>query len=243
MTDMELGRMTPTDMTHDTTQRQHTLTSIAQESGVQKRTVQRWLKKHLESLGEGAEFGVIEGETRYFDDTEKAALMTYQVKRPGKEEAPEVEAIGQNAEAHTQAMPVTPASIEIYQGNHQQTLAPINLSGSRDLGLLRSPYTEIKTFDDPLAMAKEVLNQNNAIIGAMSHDLQERQAQINRTTEALELVEQSNQNLRDQTLAYQIETRVQAATLNQATTQLQQKIAIQQSLGKPQSGAQAPGQQ
>ncbi len=139
--------------------------------------------------------------------------------------------------------PVTPASIKIYQGNHHQTLDPIDLSGSRDLGLLLSPYTEIQSFEDPLAMAYEVLNQNEALIGAMSTDLQQRQAKINQVTQAVELVEQSNQNLRQQTLAYQIESRVQAATLNQASTQLKQKIAIQQQLGKPQgtSSGEQPG--
>lgn len=154
-----------------------------------------------------------------------------------------VEVANQTMQPSDQATSVTSTPIEIYQGNHTQVLAPIDLSGSRDLGLLRSPYTEVVSFEDPLTMAHEVLSQNNAIIGAMSADLQERQAQINRTTQALELVEQSNQNLRDQTLAYQIESRVQAATLNQATTQLQQKITIQQQLGKgPRAEASPTGQ-
>lgn len=220
--------MTSTDLTRDTTQRQHTLTSIAKEAETTKRTVQRWLSKHETELGE------MQGDTRYFSDAERDILLSYQSKRPAKTES---------MEQAPSELPVTPTSIEISQGNHQKVLAPIDLSGSRDLGLLRSPYTEVVSFEDPLAMAQEVLSQNNAIIGAMSADLQERQAQINRTSQALELVEQSNQNLRDQTLAYQIESRVQAATLNQATTQLQQKITIQQQLGKgPRADAQPAGQ-
>ena len=211
-------------MTSPTTERSHTLASIAQEASTTKRTVQRWLSKH------GTELGEMKGDTRYFSDAERDTLLSYQSKRPAKTQQP------------TPVETVAPTTIEIVQGNHQQTLAPIDLSGPRDLGLLRSPYTEIQSFEDPLAMAQELLNQNSAIIGAMSADLQQRQEQINRTTQALELVEQSNHNLRQQTLAYQIESRVQAATLNQATTQLQQKVAIQQQLGKPQATAQTSGQ-
>ena len=217
--------MASTDLTHDTTQRQHTLASIAQEASTTKRTVQRWLSKHETELGE------MQGDTRYFSDIERDILLGYQSKRSVKTEPTE---------------PITatvePASIEILQGNHTHTLSPIDLTGSRDLGLLRSPYTEIKAFDDPLAMAKEVLNQNQAIIGAMSQDLQQRQQQINQVTQAVELVEQSNENLRQQALNYQIESRVQAVLLNQETTKLQQKITIQQQLGKGPNGAQSPGQ-
>lgn len=154
-----------------------------------------------------------------------------------------VKTSSQGTQGAVQTTSVIPAQIEIHQGNHTQTLAPIDLSGSRDLGVLRSPYIEIKTFDNPLVMAQEVLSQNSAIIGAMSTDLEQRQKQINQVTQAVELVEQSNENLRQQALTYQIESRVQAVLLNQETTKLQQKIAIQQSLGKPQGGAQVPGQQ
>lgn len=204
-------------MTATEIQRPHTLTSIAADAKTTKRTVQRWLSKH-----EG-ELGVLDGDTRYFSDAERDMLLSYQSKRQTTD----------NISDEPVTLPTTPTEIQIHQGNHQQTLASMDLSGSRDLGLLRSPYMEVVSFDDPLSLAQQVIQQNNQLVGAMSTDLQQRQAQINQANQALSLVEQSNHNLMLQTQQYQIESRVQAAVLNQTTTQLQQKIAIQQSLGKP----------
>ena len=133
-----------------------------------------------------------------------------------------------------------PASIDIYQGNHQNTLAAPDLSGSRDLGQLRSPRQAVNSYADPLALAQMVVSQNAQIVGAMSADLEQRQQQLDRTNEALSLVEQSNQNLITQAQSYQIEAAVQGAMLNQQTQALQQKVQQQQSLGKPAAGPAAP---
>lgn len=134
------------------------------------------------------------------------------------------------------------AQIEIYEGNHQTTLANIDLGQQFDLGQLRSPLVEVQSYQDPLAMAQQLINQNSQIVGAMSADLQQRQAKIDQANQALALVDQSNQNLMLQAQQYQIESRVQAAMLNQTTTQLQQKIAIQQNLGKPVGSSSEPSQ-
>ena len=133
-----------------------------------------------------------------------------------------------------------PAPIDIYQGNHQNTLAAPDLSGSRDLGQLRSPRQTVNSYADPLALAQMVVSQNAQIVGAMSADLEQRQQQLDRTNEALSLVEQSNQNLITQAQSYQIEAAVQGAMLNQQTQALQRKVQQQQALGKPADGSQPP---
>lgn len=141
---------------------------------------------------------------------------------------------------HSEATTIDPGSIEILQGNHQSTLAVPDLNGARDLGTLSSPYMQVESYADPLALANQLINQNAQIVGAMSADLQQRQVQLDRTNQALNLVEQSNQNLIAQAQQYQIESRVQAAILNQQTQALQQKVQQQQALGKPATGAPQP---
>ena len=199
--------------------RPHTLASISSDADVTKRTVQRWLTK-------AGDIGALEGDTRYFSDAERDTLLSYQSKRQAADTVVD----------EPVTSPTTSAEIEIYEGNHQRTLAPIDMSGARDLGQLRSPLMTIESYQDPLAMAQQLISQNQQIVGAMSADLQQRQEQLNRTNEALAMVEQSNQNLLHQAQQYQIESRVQAAMLNQSTVQLQQKINQQQGLGKPVSG-------
>ena len=199
--------------------RPHTLASIATDADVTKRTVQRWLTK-------AGDIGVLDGDTRYFSDAERDTLLSHQSKRQAND----------TVATEPATLPTTPAEIQIYEGNHQQTLAPIDMTGARDLGQLRSPFMEIQSYQDPLAMAQQLVSQNSQFVGAMSADLQQRQEQLNRTNEALALVEQSNQNLLHQAQQYQIESRVQAALINQSTVQLQQKINQQQGLGKPVSG-------
>mgnify|MGYP001792200274 CR=1 FL=1 len=197
-----------------TTDRQHTLASIAADANTTKRTVQRWLSK-------AGDIGGLQGDTRYFSDAERDTLLSYQSQRKANDTAP------------VDKTPVAPATVEIYQGNHQHTLANIDMNTSFDLSELRSPLVTVQSYQDPLAMAQQLIEQNQQIVGAMSVDLQQRQAKIDQTNHALTLIEQSNHNLMLQAQQYQIESRVQAAVLNQTTTQLQQKIAIQQSLGKP----------
>lgn len=132
--------------------------------------------------------------------------------------------------------PFTPTAITVIEGNHRETLANIDLNNDFDLGTLRSPLQTVQSYQDPMAMAKQILAQNQERVAAMNADLQRQQAQVNESAQAIAMVEESNFHLMQQTLNYQMEARIQALMLNQNTTQLQQKIAIQQSLGKPSGG-------
>lgn len=132
--------------------------------------------------------------------------------------------------------PSTPV-LAVYDGNHQETLANIELDNSFTLGELRSPLTTVQSYADPLAMAQQVVAQNQQMIAAMSNASQQRQQQLDQANQALATVEASNYQLLQQVQQYQIDSTVQGALLNQATVQLQQKIAIQQQLGKSPAGA------
>lgn len=143
----------------------------------------------------------------------------------------------------TNDTPVETASITVIEGNHRQTLANIDLNNNFDLGTLRSPLQTTQTYQDPLAMAQQLIAQNQERVAAMNADLERQQAQVDASTQAIAMVEQSNFQLMQQTLNYQMESRIQALALNQNTTQLQQKIAVQQSLGKPAGSVSEQSQQ
>ena len=64
-----------------TTDRQHTLTSIAADAHTTKRTVQRWLSK-------AGDIGELQGDTRYFSDAERDTLLSYQSQRKTNDTAP-----------------------------------------------------------------------------------------------------------------------------------------------------------
>ena len=139
--------------------------------------------------------------------------------------------------------PVETTSITVIEGNHRETLANIDLNNNFDLGTLRSPLQTAQSYQDPLAMAQQLIAQNQERVAAMNADLQRQQAQVDASTQAIAMVEQSNFQLMQQTLNYQMESRIQALALNQNTTQLQQKIAVQQSLGKPAGSVSEQSQQ
>ena len=158
-------------------------------------------------------------------------------------------AMKEHFEVDQQPAPAAPAiapevlaagPLQIHQGNHQHTLAVPELGGSRDLGQLRSPHQTVSSYADPLALAQQLITQNAQFVGAMSADLQQRQAQLDATNEALAAVENSNQNLMAQAQRYQIEAAVQGAMLNQQTQALQRKVQQQQALGKPAASSSSP---
>lgn len=220
-------------------ERLHTLNSIAAECEASKRSAQNWLKKAVEKYGE---LGELREGARYFSDAEREQVLEFASGRKKAAPVPATPATAASTVTSPAIAPdvLPPASIDIYQGNHQNTLAAPDLSGSRDLGQLRSPRSQVNSYADPLALAQMVVNQNAQIVGAMSADLEQRQQQLDATNQALSLVEQSNQNLIAQAQSYQIEAAVQGAMLNQQTQALQQKVQQQQSLGKPPTGSQQP---
>ena len=102
-----------------TTDRQHTLTSIAADAHTTKRTVQRWLSK-------AGDIGELQGDTRYFSDAERDTLLSYQSQRKTNDTAPADE------------IPATLAQVTIYEGNHRQTLTAPQFPAEYDLGSMRS---------------------------------------------------------------------------------------------------------
>ncbi|NEP16876.1 MAG: hypothetical protein F6J97_08210 [Leptolyngbya sp. SIO4C1] len=204
-----------------TTQTKRTLTllDVATLAGSTKRTAQRWLEKATAEHGELGE--LIEG-TRLFSEAEKDTLLSYQSKRPQNTVT---------ADEPEQPAPVA-AELQIYEGNHQVTLPTPQLSSGFALDTLRAD-ADVLSYDDPLTLAQSVLAQNQQIIGAMDVHRQQQVQKLAATSQALQAIQLSNQQLRDAAVEYKIDSRVQGAQLNQATQQLGMAVAEQQRLGKP----------
>ncbi|MEM9164256.1 MAG: hypothetical protein AAGC54_14450, partial [Cyanobacteria bacterium P01_F01_bin.4] len=192
---------------------------VAALASTTKRTAQRWLEKATTEHGELGE--LVEG-TRLFSNEEKDILLSYQSKRPPNTVV---------ADELEQTQPVA-AELQIYEGNHQVTLPTPDLNGNRTLSALRSDV-DVVAYDDPLAMAQAIIQQNNQLIGAMDQHRQQKQQQLAAANQALQAIQGSNQQLKDAAIEYKIDSRIQGAQLNQATQQLGAEIAEQQRLGKP----------
>ncbi|MEL6776511.1 MAG: hypothetical protein AAFO06_04580 [Cyanobacteria bacterium J06597_16] len=210
---------TQSTQTEIKTNRTLTLLDVAALANTTKRTAQRWLEKATTAHGEIGE--LVEG-TRLFSNEEKDILLSYQSKRPQNTVV---------ADEPEQTQPVA-AEIQVYEGNHQVTLPTPNFGGDRTLSALRSD-ADVLAYEDPLAMAQAIVHQNNQLIGAMDQHRQAQGQRLAATTQALQAIQGSNQQLKDAAIEYKIDSRIQGAQLNQATQQLGAEIADQQRLGKP----------
>lgn len=131
------------------------------------------------------------------------------------------------------------SEIPLYRGNHRSDLEMPELGGARDLGQIRVPMVN-QSYTRPMDLARVVVRQNNQLIEGMSADLQQRQQLLDETNEALDVIEQSSDNLDAQVQQYQIQSAVQDAFLGQQSQILKRKVGQQQRLGKPASGPTPP---
>ena len=120
-------------------------------------------------------------------------------------------------------------------GNHAMVLAAPTLPSSYSLETLRT--SEVTAFEDPLAVANQALAIADQIQQAMKQDLQQRQIQLQQTTQANDALGQKIQEMKLEQRLYQM----QADQLNQQTTaktqSLQDAIAALGKLGKQESGS------
>ncbi|MEO0986872.1 MAG: hypothetical protein AAFY20_15150 [Cyanobacteria bacterium J06639_14] len=100
-------------------QRIHTITSITNEVGRDRKTVQRWVAKAKAESTALSEFGEMRGGTRYFNDTERNLITSYKCDRVS---AKEVEVIpGAEYQPFEHQSAITRAS------NVAAPLVPINI--------------------------------------------------------------------------------------------------------------------
>ena len=142
------------DMTYDTTLRQHTVASITLEAGSSKRTVQRWISKC-------GDVGILRDNTRYFSESEKAQILSHQSQKAESVEAELIE----------------PGAIELHQsaGNVASPLMRFDLEEIK----LSLPTSDITALQANTAQLEQVVSQGaNAIAYALSARFGDGIAQI-----------------------------------------------------------------
>lgn len=201
------------------TDRQHTLTSIAEDAQTTKRTVQRWLAK-------AGDIGELQGDTRYFSDAERDTLLSYQSKRQANANTPN--------EPVTQS--VTPVSITVVEGNHRNTLEPPQFPTEFDLGSMRSELATVDAHDDPLALAEQFINGADSLIDAMEQDEKAMAQKIAQTRQARQAVGRKVDQLKRRNDIYALRTELLADRQNVETSALNEDFSVLQSMGNGGSG-------
>ncbi len=207
----------------DAPARTHTLSSIADDLGRDKRTVQIWFSK---AKAEHGELGELIYNCRYFSDDERAILVSYAaVEHPRstrKETTPAVpEGFIQPSSA---IIPVEFVETELPEGFDPGAMVKF-FDGVAGRG---TDTTKL------LAVAKQVLT---AVETVMDDKIQQQRQAIAKAeedgAELKELISEANQNLKLKAL----EARLLAERQTAATTQVEKAFQELMALGKPEESA------
>ncbi|NEP56702.1 MAG: hypothetical protein F6K31_06710 [Symploca sp. SIO2G7] len=197
------------------TDRQHTLTSIAEDAQTTKRTVQRWFSK-------AGDIGELRGDTRYFSDAERDTLLSYQSKRQTTD----------NTVNEPVTQSVTPVAITVVEGNHRNTLEPPQFPTEFDLGSMRSELATVDVHDDPLALAEQFINGADSLMDAMEQDEKAMAQKIAQTRQARQAVGRKVDQLKRRNDIYSLRSELLADRQNVETAALNEDFEVLQSMGK-----------
>ena len=202
-----------------TTQRQHTLSDIAKDAGVNKRAVQAWLAKAKLAHGE---IGEIVSATRMFSDAERDILLSYQSKRQAIDKIPDEPA----------TLPTTPTEIQVYAGNHRGSLPVPDMPTEVDLGAFRGDLATVETIDDPMALANQFINGADAVMNAMAADEKQLANKIAKTRQARRAVAQKADELKRRQQVYSLRTEILANQQTAENEEFTDGLSVLQSMGK-----------
>lgn len=196
--------------------RPHTLASIAEAHGVNKRSAQNWLRQAKEA--EGGEIGELMGKTRYFSDDERDILLGYAGEPRDK------------AETVSTTGFTTPVQPTVIQGNHRSALTSPSVPQSVDLGQFRGD-SQVQAYENPLEMIQVGMQLIDSVNGAMQQDLQNRISLYQQTEAATAELKRKAEELQQQQTRYQIESDLLGILQNQKTTELSDLMGKVQALG------------
>lgn len=218
-------------MNTETIPRPHTLTAIATEGQVIKRTVQGWLAKAKRDHGE--DFGELIGGVRCFSDTEREILLTYAAPpRPAKVEPAAEPARVQQIEAFPELAdrPAEYRQVEVMTGNHRATVDGPALPTAIDLAQFRGDI-EVRSYQDPVNEAAAALALFDALGSAMDADLDQSFQQLETTAATVQQLQQSAEALAAKKLEYQVTQKILARLQNSETAKLGELLGKAQELG------------
>lgn len=185
---------------------QHTLSSIAAEAQVDKRTVQNWLKKS--ELTHGA-LGAVSSGTRVFSDADRDILLA--CKSAKRKPEPVIQ-------------------VQVFEGNHHMVQADPILPVSYDLGDFR-PETQIVTIADPMEIALQFCGAGDQLLGAMQSSANGQRDKLNQTIAATQMIEDKLAEINHARIKYEVLSEVRGDSQNAATADLNALVGKLQSLG------------
>jgi len=185
---------------------QHTLSSIATEAKVDKRTVQNWLKKSESAHGK---LGTVSAGTRVFSDADRDILLSCKSTKRVQE-------------------PVM--QVQVFEGNHHMVQADPIVPVSYDLGNFR-PETEIVTIEDPMSIALQFCGAADQLIGAMQSSADGQRAKLQQTIAATQMIEAKAAEIERSRIKYEVLSEVRGDAQNLATADLNALAGKLQALG------------
>lgn len=197
--------------------RPHTLASIAEAHGVNKRAAQNWLRQA--KAANGREVGGLIGKTRYFSDEERDFLLQYAGEPRAKTAKTEV---------------LEPLTVET--GNHCNTLVSPELGEmSFSLERFRASDVEALMFENPSSVADQFAMVADRLVDAMDADIQQREQSLKATKDAQSKVAAKAQDLKLEQRLYRDRARDIDKAQTSETQALQDAVRALQNLGKPQA--------
>ena len=133
-------------------------------------------------------------------------------------------------------MPVIPAEIQVFTGNHRNTLAVPQFPTEFNLGSMRSELATVDAHDDPLALAEQFINGADSLMNAMAEDEKAMAQKIAQTRQARQAVGRKVDQLKRRNDIYSLRTELLADRQNVETAALNEDFSVLQSMGNGGSG-------
>lgn len=133
-------------------------------------------------------------------------------------------------------IPVTPSEIQIFTGNHRNTLAAPQFPTEFNLGSMRSELATVDAHEDPLALAEQFINGADSLMNAMAEDEKAMAQKIAKTRQARQAVGRKVDQLKRRNDIYSLRTELLADRQNVETAALNEDFSVLQSMGNGGSG-------
>lgn len=131
---------------------------------------------------------------------------------------------------------VTPSEIQVFTGNHRNTLAAPQFPTEFNLGSMRSELAIVDAHDDPLALAEQFINGADSLMNAMAEDEKAMAQKIAQTRQARKAVGRKVDQLKRRNDIYSLRTELLADRQNVETAALNEDFSVLQSMGNAGSG-------
>lgn len=128
--------------------------------------------------------------------------------------------------------PTTPTEIQVFTGNHRNTLTAPQFPTEFNLGSMRSELATVDAHDDPLALAEQFINGADTLMDSMAQDEKAMAQKIATTRQARQAVGRKVDQLKRRNDIYSLRSELLADRQNVETSALNEDFSVLQSMGK-----------